>query len=174
MACPAPGLCVLSVCGTFGPVTGVSTPRWGSSLGACVSGAPELERRRESPQPRNCEGTAPAATLCPSPSLLPVPSICYSLKPLTKREWVQKAFSWHLRATGQGLPRVSRSGALLALRGWVQAEVTRPCLSCLGLKPGEGGGSLGPAGVPETQVRRGLPGAGLGPRAHPALCSIYC
>lgn len=174
MACPASGLCVLSVCGTFGPVTGICTPPRSSSLGAWVSGAPELECRRESPQLRNCKGTAPAATLYPSPSLLPIPSICYSLKPLTKREWVQKAFSWHLRATGQGLPHVSRSGALLALRSWVQAEVIRPCLSCLGLKPGEGGGSLGPARVLEMQVRRGLPGVGLGPRAHPTLCSIYC
>lgn len=173
MACPASGLCVLSVCGTFEPVTSICTPRWSSSLGAWVSGSPSWSVG-ESPQPWNCEGPAPAATLCPSPSLLPIPSICYSLKPLTKREWVQKAFSWHLRATGQGLPRVSRSGALLALRGWVQAEVIRPCLSCLGLKPGEGGGSLGPARVLEMQVRRGLPGAGSGPRAHPALCSIYC
>lgn len=126
----------------------------------------------------NCEGTAPPATLCPSPSLLPIPSLCYSLKPLTKREWVQKAFSWHLRATGQGLPSVSSSGALLALRGWVQAELIRPCLSCLGLKPGGPGRFPGTCqgwqGWLKIQVRTGLPGAGLGLSAHPALCSIYC
>lgn len=95
----------------------------------------------------DCEGAAPPAPSCPSPFLLPIPSICYSLKPLTKREWVQKAFSWHLRATGQGLPSASSSGALLALRGWVQAELIRPRLSCLELKPGGGGGTLGPAGA---------------------------
>lgn len=107
----------------------LASPSW--SVGECA--------------PDELRGDSPSSTLCPSPSLLPIPSVCYSLKPLTKREWVQKAFSWHLRATGQGLSRVSSSGALLALRGWVQAELIRPCLSCLGLKPGGGGGSLGPA-----------------------------
>lgn len=130
----------------------------------------------------NCEGTAPPATLCPSPSLLPIPSVCYSLKPLTKREWVQKAFSWHLRATGQGLSSVSSSGALLALSGWVQAELIRPCLSCLGLKPGGCGGSLGPAGavagVDEDPGEEGPPWGGPRPQCPPCpvqyLLLNYC
>lgn len=65
--------------------------------------------------------------------------------------------------------------ALLAPRGWAQAEVIRPCLCCRGLTSGEVRVSWDLSGRRGllVQVRRGLPGAsGVG--AHPALCSIYC
>lgn len=110
----------------------------------------------------NCEGRPLQQPLSqPRPSPLALNLLVPELKPLTKREWVQKAFSWHLRATGQGLPSVSSSAALLALRRWVRAELIRPCLPCLGLKPGEVGvpwDLLGRAGLLRIRVGRGLAG----------------
>lgn len=72
--------------------------------------------------------SAPPATL--PQSCVSSPPLCLLvLEAFNQWEWVQKAFSWQLRATGQGLLCVQLCWSPGAER-CVQAELISPCLPC--------------------------------------------
>lgn len=125
----------------------VSTPRWGSSLGAWCLGSPS---RRGA-----CRGASRGR---PSLPRTPHPAPCCSLKPLTKREWVAPPFS-----------PVPGPGAALALRGWVQGVAE-------GWKQGRGSGGCRGSRAVEDPGEEGPPWAAAQRPACPVqyLLLNYC